>query len=129
MSNVITLEDIDAAIEKKYAPLVLRFGDDEFVLQSLLRVDKKVREAVIDKLKELDGKIETDDEGKPIEVDDDLDEDKTIATVKFVLRSVTKDGKGAHMVKYLGNDLLKHMTLLSMWTEATKPGEATDSPA
>ena len=114
--NIFTLEDLDAAIEREYAPVKFQAAGEEFTLRSLLRVEKKQRDAVVEKLKELEDQ-------------DDLDEDTALSTVQFVLKSVCADGKGARLVKVLGDDLLRCMKLLSMWTEATQQGEATDSPA
>jgi hypothetical protein len=115
--NVFTLADLDAAIEREYAPLKFQAGDEEFVLRSLLRVEKKQRDAVIAKLKELE------DQG------DDIDEDTALTTVQFILKTVCADAKGTKLLKTVGDDLLRCMKLLTLWTEATQPGEATDSPA
>ena len=114
--NVFTLEDLDAAIEKEYAPFKFRAGDEDFVLRSLLRVDKKQRDAVIAKLTELE------------DLGENADEDTALATVQFILKAVCADNKGTKLVKVLGDDLLRCMKLMTRWTEATQPGEATDSP-
>ncbi|WP_190821959.1 phage tail assembly protein [Saccharopolyspora pogona] len=114
--NVFTLDDLDAAIEREYAPLTFQAAGEEFVLRSLLRVEKKRRDAVIAKLKELD------------DAGDDIDEDLALSTVQFILKSVTADDRGTKLLKALGDDLLRFMRLLSMWSEATQPGEATASP-
>lgn len=116
MTNIFTLDDLDAAIEREYAPLKFQAGDEEFVLRSLLRVEKKSRDAVVKKLKELDS------EG------DDVDEATALATVQLILKTVCADNKGARLLKVIGDDLLRCMKLLTMWTEATQPGEATASP-
>lgn len=115
--NVFTLEALDEAIEREYAPLKFQAGDEEFVLRSLLRVEKKSRDAVIAKLKELD------------ELGDDIDEDTALSTVQFILKAVCADSKGTKLLKVVGDDLLRCMKLLTLWTEATQPGEATDSPS
>jgi len=128
MPNVFTLEDLESAIEREYAPLTFKIGEDEFVLQSLLRVDKKIREAVIDRLNALDKTGEVGPDGKTIE-SSEPSEDDTLAAVQFVLKSVTKGPGGPKLVRLLGNDLIRNMTLMRKWSEATRPGEATDSPA
>jgi len=115
--NVFTLEDLDAAIEKEYAPLRFRAGDEEFVLRSLMRVGKKDRAAVVAKLEVM----ETADE------DDSVDEDAVLAAVQFVMKTVCADGKGAKLVKALGDDVVRYNKLMTMWIEATQPGEAQDS--
>lgn len=114
--NIFTLEDLDAAIEREYAPLRFQAGGEEFVLRSLLRVEKKQRDAVVEKLKELDDNQE------------ELDEDSALSTVQFVLKTVVADNKGAKLLKALGDDLLRCMKVLEKWTEATQPGEAKVSP-
>ena len=71
---------------------------------------------VVAKLKELD------------EHGEDVDEDVALATVQLILKTVCADGKGDKLLKVVGNDLLRCMKLLSLWTEATQPGEAQGSP-
>lgn len=111
--NVFTLADLDAAIEREYAPFKFQAGEEEFVLRSLLRVDRKQRAAVIAKMETLES--------------DDVDEDAVIDAVQFVMKAVCADGKGTKLVKLLGDDTVRYMKLLSLWTEATQPGEAQDS--
>lgn len=119
-NNVFTLEALDEEIERKYAPFKFSAGEEDFTLVSLLRVDGKVRKAVMDRMKQLDNSEESDD---------DFDEEKTVSDLQFVLSSVTKDRKGGRLVKAVGPELLRLMTLLRKWQEATQPGEAQDSPA
>jgi len=47
---------------------------------------------------------------------------------QFILKAVCADNKGTKLLKVVGDDLLRCMKLLTLWTEATQPGEATDSP-
>lgn len=115
--NVFTLADLDESIEREYAPLKFEADGDEFVLRSLLRVDKKQRDSVVSKLKELE------DQGE------DVSEETALSTVQFILKTVCADDKGTKLLKALGDDLLRCMKLLTAWTEATQPGEAKDSPA
>lgn len=117
MGNVFTLESLHEELEREYAPLRFQADGTEYVLRSVLRIDKKDRDAVMEQLKELET------EG------DEVDEDKALAAVKFVLKTVTSDRKGERLVKLLGDDLLACMKLMEKWTEATQPGEAQDSPS
>jgi hypothetical protein len=119
MSNVFTLDDLNEAIEKKYAPLVFKAGEQEFTLVSLMRVPKKVRKEVQDRLQELSGSADDDET---------VDEDQTLATLQFVLSAVTKDNKGKALVRLFGDDLVKYTTLMEQWQKATQPGEASSSP-
>jgi|SRR6187200_857198 len=122
MSNVFTLESLVEEVEREYAPLTIEAGDETFVLKSLFRCDKKVRDAVIDKLTELEGLYEQEDKKNS------LNEDETLEAIAFVISNVTADRKGPKLVKLLKGDLMVSMTLLRKWREATQPGEATDSP-
>lgn len=117
--NAFTLEDLDREIERKYAPVQFRANDEDFVLVSLLRVDKKVRKEVMERLEGLD---KSDNE------EDEFDEDKTVAELEFILSAVTRDKKGAKLVRALNHDMLRLMTLMKKWQEATQPGEAQGSP-
>lgn len=118
MSNVFTLDDLNEAITNKYAPLVFQAGDQEFTLQSLIRIPSKVRVEVEKKL---------DDLGKSKDENDTVSEDQTLDTFKFVVSSVTKDNKGRALVRLLGDDLAKYIVLIEKWQEATQPGEAPSS--
>lgn len=117
-NNVFTLDALEEEIEKQYAPLRFQANDEEFVLRSVLRVGKKDRDAVMDKLKAMEGQDE-----------EELNEDEALQTVQFILKTVTADNKGNKLVKALGDDILKNMKVLEKWVEATQPGEATDSPS
>jgi hypothetical protein len=128
-NNVFTLEALDEEIERTYAPLKFQAGDDEFVLVSLLRVDGKVRKDVMAKLEELDKAEEPVYDAEGNVVPGEFDEDSTIEALQFILSSVTRDRKGNKLVRVLGPNLVRLMTLLKKWQEATQPGEAQDSPA
>lgn len=119
MSNEFTIESLEEEIEREYAPLKFRAGGEEFVLRSLMRIGKKDREQVMEKLSSLDAEEGTEDE---------LNEDDTISAVHFVLRKVCADGRGDRLVEAIGEDLLLNSKLMEKWTEATQPGEAQDSP-
>lgn len=115
MTNLFTLEDLHAAVEKEYAPMKFVAGEEEFVFRSLLRIEKTKRNQVKEKLEEFDAQ------------GDDLDEDDALATVQFVLTTVVDGNKATKLKRVLGDDLLVWMTLMTKWAEATQPGEASDS--
>lgn len=126
MSNKLTLDDIKANIEKKYAPLVFEVNGQEYTLVSLMRVNRKVRDAVQDRLESMGGKP---DENGDISIDSSVnDEDKLIDSLQFILSSVTKDGRGTQLVNALPKDILVLMEIMREWQEATQPGEASNSP-
>lgn len=120
MSNVFTLESLEEEIEREYAPLRFKVGEEEFTLRSLLRVDRNERDQVLDRLRELEKQRDSSE--------DDLSEDDALDAVQFVLKTVTADDKGDRLTELLGNDLLVNMKILERWTEVTQPGEATHSP-
>lgn len=126
MSNKFTLESIVEEIEKKYAPMTLTVNGQDYVLVSLLRTSRKVRDSVQEKLKSMGG--EPDEKGE-MKVDSTaMDEDKMIESFQFIISSVTKDGRGQSLVRALPNDMVVLMEIFKKWQEATQPGEASDSP-
>lgn len=118
MTNAFTLDDLNAAIESKYAPFHFHAGDQQFKLRQILRLDRSERLVVSDELKSLDGINE-----------DNMDEDKILGIVEKVLSIVTDDGKGPQLVELLGHDLVRVQTLMEKWIEVTSVGEASPSPA
>lgn len=124
MGNVFTLESLQEEIEREYAPLRFEAAGTEFVLQSLLRIPQKDREAVVARLQTIGAT--TDEDGEKSDAEE-LSEADTVEAIEFVLSKVTAGRKGAGLVKVLNHDLLMLMKLLGKWTEATQPGEATGS--
>jgi hypothetical protein len=114
--NVWTLDAMEEELQRQYAPLEFVAKGTKYVLLPLLRLTSTARKAVQAKLELID----TDDEAE-------VDEDQVVESLEFVFRTVTKDGKGDKLVDLLDGDLLRLMTLLSRWTKATQPGEASDS--
>lgn len=118
MTNVFTLDDLNNAIESKYAPFRFQAGDDSYVLRQVLRLTQTEREIVTSQLKELDSMNE-----------DNMDETKVLSIIETVLSTVTDHGKGAKLVELLGHELVRVQMLLEKWIEVTSPGEASPSPA
>jgi hypothetical protein len=127
MGNIFTLESLEEEIENEYAPLTFQAQGTEFVMQSLLRIGKKDRGQVIERLKSIGAAAGSDEESDKPEDDEELDEDATIEAIEFVITKVTKDGQGRKLVTILNHDLLRLMKLLDRWTKATQPGEAKGS--
>lgn len=121
MSEVFTLESLHEELENEFAPVQFEAGGDSFVLRNLLRCNKKERQAVIARLKELEALNDADQSEEA--------EDATLAACQFVLSTVTDDKRGARLLKAIGTDLLVNMKLLERWAERTQPGEATASPS
>ena len=120
MGNVFTLESMEEELEREFAPLTFQAQDETYVLRNLLRINKKDRQEVVEAIKGIESSKEDGSE---------ISEDDAVAAMNLVFRKVTADGKGAKLVKLLGDDLPKLMKLMERWTEATQPGEAQDSPS
>lgn len=118
MSNVFTLDDLNSAIESKYAPFYFHAGDDKYVLRQVLRLTTSERAIVTASLKELDSLNE-----------DDVDEGNILRIMERVLSVVTDHGKGSQLISVLAHDLLRVQMLLEKWVEVTSAGEASPSQA
>jgi len=118
MSNVFTLDDLNNAIESKYAPFYFHAGSDRYVLRQVLRLSASERALVTEQLKTLDSVDEND-----------LDESVILAGMETVLSTVTDHGKGPQLIALLDHDLLRVQMLLEKWVEVTSAGEASPSPA
>lgn len=121
-NNKFTLDDIRRELETKYAPFELTMGEETFVLPSLLRVDKAVREQVKDIFKEMGG--ETNEAGEVVLNGEDQDEDFLVEQIKEVLGLVTANDRGYALKEALPDDMLLVMEVLKKWQEVTQAGEA-----
>ncbi len=118
MSNTFSLEDLNKAIETKYAPFYFTAGEDKYVLRQVLRLNKSERDLVVSQLKDLDAMS-----------DKEPDEDKILGIIETVLSTVTDHGKGPALIDLLDHDLVRVQMLMEMWIEASQAGEASPSPA
>lgn len=126
MSTVYTLDKIREDVDRQFAPLKIEVGDDPYVLRNLLRIDGKDRDAVLDAMKDVEAAAATED----AETETDLDDVKRFtAAIDFVLSTVTANGKGAKLIEAFDGDMMLAMRVLELWSEATQPGEARNSPA
>lgn len=116
MSNVYTLDDLRASLEKKYAPVEI----DGVVLRNVMRLSKDERKTVLDAVAQVNN---DGDEQESRDLDVLLDHIKTVITV------VGEGTKGAGLAKKVGDDLALGMEILRIWSEATQPGEAQNSPS
>lgn len=114
VGNVFTLDSLREEAQKKFAPVVLTLPDGtDVTLSNLLKLPKKNRETVIEKLRKLEG-------------DGGVDEIVELSTDILLLIA---DGGGPKLVKELGGDVTVIMQVLEVWMESTQPGEAKSSPA
>jgi len=120
MGNVFTLDSLRAEVDKDFSPAKITLSDGStVVLRNLLRLKKKDRDAVLEKLTELD-KVS----GEGISVDDIATAVDVISGVLTVVADHPKE-----LLKELDGDLQVAMKVLEVWMEATQPGEASNSPA
>ena len=124
MSNSYTLEDLQADLDKEFSPVKLTAGGREFKLRNLMRLSDAERESVFRALEVVS--TDTEDESET------LDSEAMAAmsdAVWTMLRALPADGRGEELVELIGGDLALGMKVVSIYTEATQPGEATDSPS
>lgn len=112
MSNAFTLDDLNAAIEQKYAPFVFKHGREKFTLQQVLRLPKNAREIVKAQLQMLEDKK------------DDLNEDEVLAILKAIIENVMDGEKADRLFEILDDDLVKVTVLFEEWVKTSQPGEA-----
>jgi hypothetical protein len=128
MSNTFDLEDLKDALDKEYAPLVLKLKGEAMVLRNLLRLGKGERSVVTKALAAVEANSGSEDEdesgSKGLE-----DVDALADAVEDILRVVPADGMGKKLVEFVNGDIAFAMKILTAWTEATQPGEAENSPA
>lgn len=121
MSNVFTLDSLREEVESEFAPMKLTLSDGtEVVLRSLLRLKDKERAEVLETLKSLDFKSDSEDD-TPERVE------QLTKNVARVLELVSDNGK--KLLKELDGDLLLMMKVLNRWMEETQLGEAQTSQA
>lgn len=114
MTNAFTLDDLNKALQTKYAPFVFQSGREKFTLQQVLRLTKERREVVKAQLQLLDDKR------------DDLTEDEVLAVLKAVIENVIEGDstKAERLFEVLDNDLVKVSILFEKWVESAQAGEA-----
>lgn len=117
MSNVYSLADLRAEIEQEFAPLELDLGRGKVVLRNVMRLGSTERQTVVDAVK----KFSSDSENDDVEV--------LFEAIRTVLKTVADGGKGDSLVNLIGDDLALAMKIINLWTEATQPGEASNSPS
>lgn len=112
MSNAFTLDDLNKAIDQKYAPFVFQHGREKFVMRQVLRLPKDTRDIVKAQLMMLDEKK------------DELEEPDVLAILKAVVENVLEGDKADRLFDILENDLVKVTVLFEKWVESSQPGEA-----
>lgn len=112
MTNAFTLDDLNQALEEKYAPFVFQSGREKFVLQQVLRLPKNKRDIVKAQLQMLEDNKE------------ELNEDEVLIILKAVIENVIEGGKADRLLEILDNDLVKLTILFEKWVSSSQVGEA-----
>lgn len=121
MANVFTLDSFREEAENEFAPVKIELSDgSQVTLRNLLRLSKKERDAVLEKLESLKG-LEDSESGELSDVD-------TLTTAAIDILKLVADN-GRKLAKELNGDVILIMRVLEAWLEATQPGEAQNSPA
>lgn len=114
MSNVYSLDDLRSDLDKVYAPLEV----DGVVLRNLMRLGKADRQKVMDAFAQTQDADSSTAEGV----------ETLLEGIKTIIQTVAASG-GPALVKKIGDDLALAVRVMELWTEATNPGEAVNSPA
>lgn len=113
-----SLDDLRNDLDKEFAPLQIDIGRTTVVLRNPLRLTKAERHVVFDASKRMtSGEL------------GDEDVEEMMELIRSVLSTSAADGKGEALVKAIGDDVALAMKIMQLWTEATQPGEASNSPA
>lgn len=112
MTNAFTLDDLNKALEDKYAPFVFQSGREKFVLQQVLRLSKDKRDIVKAQLQMLEDKK------------NELDEDEILVILKAVIENVIEGDKADRLFEILDQDLVKVTILFEKWVSSSQVGEA-----
>lgn len=115
MGNVFTLDSLKEELQERYAPFEFEAEGNTFQIRNLLRLGKKDRDLIKQKVEVISSEGE------------DADEDEMLAACQDIFKVATADSKGAQLVKTVGDDILLNIKLFEHWMEATGLGEASDS--
>lgn len=120
MTNVVTLDSLREAVQRKYAPVAVQLSDGtEVVLRGILRLTKDERDKVTDSF----GLVEALDDDQTFEDLSEADRKELVDSVSEVLLLLA-ESRGSRLVSELGGDLPMLMQVLEAWVEASQPGEA-----
>lgn len=128
MSNLFTLDSLREEADKKFAPVKIGMSDGtEVTLKNLLRLGKRDRDLVTDRLKTINKSH--DEEGNDSEETSTSIEsvDALLEAATEILSKVADDPR--KLLKELDGDVGLIMQVLQTWMEGTQSGEAQSSPA
>lgn len=108
-----SLDDLRAAVNRRYAPTVIENGDETFVLQNMLQLPAD-RRAEAERLSD-------------IVVGEGVDPEEAIEAMRDIIRVVTDNDMGDKLLKLLGDNPASVITLGETWMQGTQLGEADGS--
>ena len=111
MGKLFTLESLREEVEAQYKPVELQVGDQLVTLTNLMRLPKKKRDIVMEKVAIIDA------------------DDDDVAAMDGVSREILLEvsDKPQVLKKALGDDFALTMKILTLWMESTQVGEASSS--
>lgn len=108
-----TLDALKEQVAKKYSPVVITAGDDEFSLENILQLPEKKRKQVEKLTAVLD--------------DDSEDLDVMLGTFKDIIRAIEKNDRGDDLLELVGDNSALLMEIALEWMDSTQVGEAGQS--
>lgn len=117
MSNVYSLDDLRNALDKEFAPVEV----GGVVLRNLMRLPKGERAKVMDAI----DAVQT----TPEDANNEEQLDSLLNNIKTIILTVADGNKGRTLASAIGDDLALGMKIINLWSEATQPGEAQNSPS
>jgi hypothetical protein len=114
----MTLDEIREAVERKYEPLTIPFGDGKTcTLRQPLRLSKEDRARLV----KLQGSVNAE-----AETEEDLEQ--VLGALRDILKIAAANKADANaLLRAVGDDELVLMEIVNKWTEGAQVGEASGS--
>lgn len=112
-TNVYSMKQLKADLDRKYGPLVFETDEGSFELRQVVRMKEREREEVVSTLKSLDGRDE-----------ESVTEQEMLETLKFVLKTAVGGTRGDVFVSMFEDDIVALQEIFQKWVEHTQAGEA-----
>lgn len=107
-----SLTDLKNAVDKKYAPTIVKNGKTTYRLDPLLRLPKEKRDSVLTLIDKFDG---------------DADLEEQLSVVEDIVRIVESNDKGDELIELFGGDAALTLELGLTWMNGSELGEADPS--
>lgn len=122
-----TLQDLNDALNRKFGPTSIELEDGKAItLLPVLRLSKTQRDA-LRAAQESAKKISEIDEDSD-EVDEDAVVNAARERLETIIKIVSENEQAAYAaLGWCGGDIAKLQTLIGIWNEDQKPGEASPS--